>query len=157
MTHHDVFLRFQWADRHGLIWTVAFTEEPWGFSGFMASSQVHGTGLVEVQTRDIHSQEHSMARLCNVWVCSKMENRGLGSMLVGKVIEECSRREHKGIDGYLSDVDSDHFTKLRYFYEKLGFSFVFYDVKHPDYRYDRVGKIEMLFNDVGAGSRVNGS
>ncbi len=153
MTRDDVFLRFQWQDRGGLVWTVGFTEEPVGFSGFMASKQVRGTGLVHVQTRNIYSQKLLRARLSDVRISSPhIENRGMGSMLVREAIEECIRRGHKGIYGYLSNVDRDHFQKLKHFYKKLGFSVGFYAVEHPDYRFDRVGKIEMCINNVRAES-----
>ena len=92
-----------------------------------------------------------MALLNNVKVDCHIENRGLGSMLVRETIEECKRRGHKGICGYLSDVDRDHFPKLKYFYKKLEFSVGFYDVKHPVYQFNRVGKIEMLFNNTQIG------
>ena len=140
--------RFQWRDKHGLVWTVEFTEELLGFSGFMASTQVRGTGLVHVQTHNIHSQKQSMALQNDVRVDCHIENRGLGSMLVKKAIEECIRRGHKGIYGYLSEADRDRFLKLKHFYKKLGFSVVFYAEEHPDYRFDRVGTIEMVFDNV---------
>ena len=89
-----------------------------------------------------------MALLNDVRVDKLIEDRGLGSMLVREAIEECKRRGHKGICGYLSEADSCHFPKLKYFYNKLGFSVGFYDVKHSDYRFDRVGEIEMFFNNV---------
>ena len=54
-----------------------------------------------------------------VEVNERMENRGAGSMLVGEAIEECKRRGHVGIEGKISSVDSDHFDKLKHFYEKL--------------------------------------
>lgn len=147
MSHGDVFLRFQWQDRCGVVWIVGLTEEPWGFSGFMASKQVRGTGLIYVQTR-VSGQEQPTAFLNDVRVDSHVENRGLGSMLVRKAIEECIRRGHKGIYGYLSEADWDHFPKLKHFYEKLGFSIGFYVEEHPDYRFDRVGEVDMVFNDI---------
>ena len=67
-------------------------------------------------------------------------------MLVGEAIKECKRRGHEGIEGHLSSADSDHFDKLKHFYQRLGFSVVFYEPEHPDYRrYRRVGKIELTF------------
>ena len=69
-------------------------------------------------------------------------------MLVREAIEECRRRGYKGIHGYLSYVDRGHFRKTKHFYEKLGFSVVFYAEEHPDYRFERVGKIEMVFDCV---------
>ena len=34
-------------------------------------------------------------------------------------------------------------------YEKLGFSIAFYAEEHPDYRFGRVGKAEMDFDNIG--------
>ena len=103
--------------------------------------------MAHVQTQDLDSQRQlPMACLLDVEVNERMENRGAGSMLVGEAIEECKRRGHVGIEGKISSVDSDHFDKLKHFYEKLGFTVVFYAPEHPDYRHNRVGKIEMLFS-----------
>ena len=148
MTNGDVFSRFEWQDKGGLVWTVRFTERQTGFSGFMASRQAPGTGLIHITTHDIIARKQSMALLNDVRVNSHTENRGLASMLVREAIGECVRRGHTGIYGYLSDVDAGHFSKLKYFYEKLGFSVVFCDVRHPDYTFDRAGKIEMVFDNI---------
>ena len=113
MTRDDMFLRFRWRDRGGTVWSVGFDENPVGFSGYVASKGVRGTGSVYLQTHDIDNQEQSRALLADVRVDGPVENRGLGSMLVRTAIEECKRRGHKGIDGYLSDVDRDHFPKTR--------------------------------------------
>ena len=88
-----------------------------------------------------------MAHLTDVRVERRMENRGAGSMLVRRAIEECKRRGHKGIEGDLSSVDMDHFDKLKHFYEKLGFTVIFYEPEHPDYRNPWDGKIEMTFGE----------
>ena len=89
-----------------------------------------------------------MAHLMDVQVNRHMENRGVGSMLVQEAAKECKLRGHRGIEGKISSVDSDHFDKLKHFYEKLGFTVVFYAPEHPDYRHNRVGKIEMLFSQL---------
>ena len=152
MTDDDIFLKFQWQDRCGLTWNVGFDNSSMGFSGFAASRHERGTGIIHVSTHDNHAQKQWMAFLNDVRVDSRIENRGLGSMLVRRAIEECIRRGHKGICGYLSDVDIGHFQQLKHFYKKLGFSVGFYAAEHPDYRFDRVGKIEMCFNNVRAES-----
>ena len=148
MANDDVFHRFQWQDRNGLTWNVVFYNHSVGFSGFVESSHQRGTGAIHVQTHNTNAQKQSMAFLNDVRVDSHIENRGLGSMLTGEAIEECVRRGHTAMYGYLSDVDADHFPKLKYFYERLGFSVAFNDISHSDYRYDRAGKIEMIFNNV---------
>lgn len=147
MPRDNVFLQFQWQDRKGVVWNVEFDEDPGSLFGHIESRQVRGKGSVYVQTHDFDDQKQPIARLIHVKVSDSIENRGLGSMLVRKVVEECKRRGHKGIDGYLSEVDRGHFQKLQYFYENLGFSVVFYDLGHHDYRRDRAGKIEMVFDN----------
>ena len=156
MARDDVLSRFQWRDRGGILWTVQFSDIQVGFRGFMVSGQVSGTGAVYVQTHNIGSRRQSMARLSDVRISASVENRGLGSMLVREAIKECERRRHEGIDGYLSSVDWDHFQKLKHFYKELGFSVVFYSEDQPDYRFDRVGKIEMLFDNVREDYRIRG-
>ena len=66
-------------------------------------------------------------------------------MLVREALEICQRLGQEGMDGDLSIVDSDHFDKLKHFYEKLGFSVIFYSPGDPDYRISRVGKIDIKF------------
>ena len=89
-----------------------------------------------------------IARVDDVKIDAPFENYGMGSMLVGEAIKECERLGNKGIHGYLSDADKDHFPKLKHFYEKLGFSVVFYSEDHPDYQIARAGKVEMDFDNV---------
>ena len=102
-------------------------------------------------THDSPSQLLSIARLIDVRVDRRVEDRGIGSMLVKEAIAECKRRGNKGIYGDLSIADKDYFPKLEHFYEKLGFSVVFYEKDHPADGGWRVGKIEMLFEDGPAG------
>ena len=143
MANDKPFRRFQWQDKTGRTWIVHFYNESWGFEGFAASEHEHGTGSIHIQTHQL-SQEQSIARLAYVQVDDRIENRGMGTMLVREAVKECKRRGHRGIDGYLSSADSDHFLKLKHFYTNLGFSVVFFTEKHPDYSHDRVGKIEMV-------------
>ena len=152
MTSDREFKRFRWRDRGQYIWDVYFVVTPIGFSGFVVSRHTRKSSLIYVQTLDQHSQQQLIARIADVRVDRQVENRGIGSMLVREVISECKRRGHKGIDGYLSSVDRDHFSKLKQFYEKLGFSVVFYEKDHPaDYNRPGVGKIEMFLDDGPVG------
>ena len=152
MANDDTFMKFQWQDRSGPAWNVEFDNLPVGFSGFAASKYERGTGIIYVQTHDIYAHKQSMAFLHDVRVDSHIENRGLGSMRVREAIEECKRRGHKGICGYLSDVDIDHFPKLKYFYEKLWFSVVIYSEDQPKHQSSWAGKVEMIFENVRAES-----
>ena len=146
----DIFRKFQWRDRAGLIWLVGFYNNPGGFRGYAAPKHERGSGKIHVQTTISDSEKQSMAFLIDVEVEGYNENRGLGSMLVRESIEECRKRGHQGIYGYLSEADADHFPKLKHFYEKLGFSVIFYDRTRPGYRFNRAGKIEMTFNNASA-------
>ena len=146
MADDDMIHRFQWQDGYGLIWHVGFYNHAVGFSAIAVSDNQRGTGAIYLRTHDIRSQKQPMAFLNDVRVDGRIENRGMGSMLVRAAIEECKRRGHKGLYGHFSEVDFDHFSKLKYFYEKLGFSVVFYGTRHPEYKYTRAGKIEMAFN-----------
>ena len=146
MDKEDVFRRFEWQDKTGLTWSIVFYNDPVGFSGFAYHSHRHGSGTVHVQTHNIREQKQSMACLTDVRVDNHFENRGLGSVMIREAIQECIHRGHKGIYGYLSDVDSDHFPKLAYWYRKLGFSVGFFDPSDPNYRFHRAGRIEMIFN-----------
>ena len=146
----DIFRKFQWQDRAGLIWLVGFYNDPGGFRGYATPRHERGSGKINVQTTISDSERQSMAFLIDVEVDGRNENRGLGSMLVRKSMEECRKRGHQGIYGYLSEVDADHFLKLKHFYEKLGLSVVFYGEEHPDYRFNRAGKIDLVFGNTSA-------
>lgn len=52
---------------------------------------------------------------------SDIENKGYGSILLQNVIKLAKMIGLKQITGNLAAVDSDHFDKLRYLYEKFGF------------------------------------
>lgn len=146
MTINDASRQLQWRDRCGLIWNVYLVETPIDLSWHARPRDVGGRYEAHVLTHSLDFQQQlPIARLIDVRVNRRMENRGAGSMLVRRAVEECTRRGHKGIEGDISSVDSDHFDKLRHFYEKLGFSVIFFEPDHPEYRCYRVGKIEMAF------------
>lgn len=52
---------------------------------------------------------------------SKVENKGYGSILLRNLIKLAQELGIGLVNGNLSSVDSDHFDKLRYLYEKYGF------------------------------------
>ena len=146
MTISDASRQFRWLDKYRFVWNVYFVEDTMGFSWSATQKHVPGRYVAFVQTHSFDLQQHlPRAFLTDVRVDKHMENRGVGSMLVRRAVEECTRRGHKGIEGDISNVDSDHFDKLRHFYEKLGFSVIFFEPDHPEYRCYRVGKIEMAF------------
>ncbi len=52
---------------------------------------------------------------------SEIENKGYGSILMNNIINIAVMLEADSITGKLAETDSDHFDKLKYFYEKYGF------------------------------------
>lgn len=154
MGNGEVFRKFQWRDKSGFTWNVEFCNGSSGFSGYAVLDQRGGTGRIHLQANSLGSQQLPMAFQDDVHVDSHSENRGLGSMLFGAIIEECMLRGHKGICGNLSESDRIRFPKLKHFYEKLGFSVYFYDNRHPEYGFARAGKIEMIFDNTSASGRL---
>lgn len=147
MTASDEFMRFRWKDRAGRLWHVVFNNRYTGFSGYTAHEHEYGTSAIHIQTHGVEFRKLPMAYLTDVRVAPEIQDRGIGSMLVATAIEECRQRGHAGIEGYLSDVDSDHFQKLEFFYRRLGFYVAFADPNDADYRFNRAGKIELVFQD----------
>ncbi len=148
MTVSDSSRQFQWRDKYGLIWHGHVDETPFELIWRIRPENLGGRYVAYVKTHSFDShQQLPMAHLTDVRVERRMEDRGVGSMLIRRVIEECRRRGHKGIEGDLSRNDSDHFDKLKYFYEKLGFTVILYEPDHPDYRNPWDGKIERTFSE----------
>ncbi len=149
MTTYTISGQFQWEDKHGRLWSGHMKEDPLMLAWRMWPSGWPGNHVAYVWTHDFDSLKMlPIAHLTDVRIEKWAENRGLGSMLVQRAIEECKRRGHKGMDGDLSGVDADHFDKLKHFYEKLGFTVTFFDRDHPDRRGWRVGKIEIIFGET---------
>lgn len=151
MASRDYFSKFQWRDRLGKIWTVQFAKSPIGFSARVTSGTRLQPGVMHVQTHSTGDPKPHIARLNDLQVAAPNEDRGMGSMLVKEALEICRRLGHEGMEGDLSIVDSDHFDKLKHFYEKLGFSVVFYKPGDPDYGISRVGKIDFRFDNLQVG------
>ncbi len=148
MTTYTVSGQFQWRDKEGLLWSGHMGEDPVMLRWRVRPHGWRGRHIAYVRTHDLSSLVMlPMAQLTDVEIEKWAENRGVGSMLVARAIEECKRRGHKGMEGDLSSVDSDHFDKLKHFYEKLGFTVTFFDRNHPDRRGWKVGRIEMMFDE----------
>ncbi len=147
MMYDDATRRFSWPDKYRQAWDVYVFEEGNCVSWYARLGNVGGKYEATLETHSHKGQRLAMAHLIDVMVDERMENRGLGSMLVKEAIKEARRLGHKGIEGYLSSVDRDNFPKLKHFYKKLGFSVVFYEPEHPDYQFHRVGKVEMVFQE----------
>lgn len=149
MTTYKISGQFQWRDKHGLLWSGHMEEDP-AMLTWRVKPEGHGGRYVAyVRTLDFDSGEQlPMAYLTDVRINKRMENRGAGSMLVRRAIEECKRRGHKGMEGDLSDVDRDHFDKLKYLYEKLGFTVTFFDREPSEIGKSWAGKIEIIFGET---------
>ena len=150
MARRGYFSKFEWRDRLGKNWTVGFARTPIGYSARVISGSKLRAGVIHVQTHSTGDPKPHIARLNDLQVGAPFENRGMGSMLVREALEICKRLGQEGMEGDLSIVDSDHFDKLKHFYEKLGFSVVFYRPGDPEYRTSRVGRIEIKFDNVQA-------
>lgn len=92
---------------------------------------------------DKDTRQLPMALLENIEV--QPENRGIGTLLLKAIIEDCKERGHKGLEGFLSAADRDHFDKLEYWYSTNGFSVEFYEqeaVQTPD----KLGRVWIMFD-----------
>ena len=145
---------FAWRDRTGLTWRFRQEEgiHMVSWYGLLEGYNYGCEAFVKTHQIDLGDSEDEdtvrlleIGRIIDVRVNSFMENRGVGSMLVKAAIEVSKRRGNLGIDGEISDVDSDHFPKLRHFYEKLGFTFELYGEDQLGERSTTVGKIFMRF------------
>lgn len=148
MTTYTISGQFQWEDKHGRLWSGHMEEDPAMLTWRVRPEGYEGRHVIYVKTHDFSSLEMlPMAHLTDVEVEKWAENRGVGSMLVQRAIEECKRRGHKGMEGDLSGVDADHFDKLKYFYEKLGFTVTFFGREPSDIRKSWAGNIEIIFGE----------
>ncbi len=147
----DVFRQFPWRDRRGVTWDVSVAESVTQVSWHTESRHGFGIGKATVRIRevefpDLETRVHlPIAHIVDLQVSDHMENRGVGSMLVRQIVEECRRRGHSGVGGDLSRQDRDHFDKLKHFYEKLGFTVEFYGADHPANDGTILGSIKMMF------------
>ena len=89
-----------------------------------------------------------MAFLEDIRVCQKVENRGVGTLLLQAVIEDCKRQRYKGIEGDLSEADRDHFDKMAFWYPKNGFSIKVYDKKERRQSRGEAGRVWMEFDSL---------
>ena len=105
---------------------------------------VYGHGKAFVTTHD-GKRQLPMAFLEDIRVCKEIENRGVGSLLLQAVIEDCKRRGHKGIEGDLSYADRAHFDKLERWYPKNGFEIKFYDEEEENAS-GKPGRVWMIFD-----------
>lgn len=136
---------FRWRDKGGHIWGIHVADDDFGMRWCAWSASTRGENIANVITRDDDLKQLSFALLADIHVDWRMENRGLGSMLLTAVIEACRARGHEGIEGKLSRTDSGHFDKLKHFYEKFGFIVTFYPPEHPRYNPQWPGEIRLVF------------
>ena len=134
-----------WRDKGGRIWDINVAGNYFGLTCRAWSASTRDENIARVITRDDELKQLPFALLADIHVDRRMENRGLGSMLLTAVIEACRARGHKGIEGRLSRADSGHFDKLRHFYEKFGFIVTFYPPEHPGYNSQWPGEMRLVF------------
>lgn len=143
----DAYRKFRWQDKGGIVWNVNVVREGLGVSWYVGlNGSQYPYGKAYVRMCDFGTlRKLSVAYLTDIRVDPRVENRGMGSMLIKEIIDECKRRRFKGIEGHLSEADRDHFDKLEHLYENLGFAVVIYPPGHPGHGTARAGKIEMAF------------
>ena len=143
----DAVRNFEWLDKHGEVWDVFQVEDASKLLDLYAlpAQPLGGRGEIHVETNLTNGQPQDKAFLIDLQVANWLENRGAGSMLVKEAIAECKRRGNKGIRGNLSSSDEDHFDKLKYFYDKLGFTVRFFEPNRPGYSRSKMGEVEMIF------------
>ena len=143
MVQRDQFVR--WRDKLGRVWDVYQTDDPGVIVWHARSGSVRGKNIANVLTSDSDLKQLSFAFLADIHVDARMEDRGLGSMLLSRAIAACRTRGHEGIESELSEVGSGHFDKLKHFYEKFGFTVTFYSPEAPGYNHRRRGEIRLKF------------
>ena len=132
-------------DKTGRVWEIERTDYPDAVLWDARTASVSGRYTASVTVTDSSGAFRPMAFLDDMHVEPRMENRGVGSLLLAEVIATCRERGHDGIEGELSIVDQDNFDKLTYIYEKFGFTVTFCPPEHPRYDPWRPGKIRLEF------------
>ena len=135
----------RWRDKGGRIWDIHVADDYFGMTWRAWSASTRGKNVANVITRDHDMKLLPFALLADIHVDRRMENRGLGSMLLTAVIEGCRARGHEGIEGRLSQTDSGHFDKLKHFYEKFGFIVTLYPPEDPRNNLQWPGEIRLVF------------
>ena len=86
------------------------------------------------------------AVLLDIRIDEEVENRGVGSLLLKAIIEDCKIQGHIGIEGDLSETNLDHFDKLAHWYPKNGFSIEFYDEEQMQQNGGKPGRVSITFD-----------
>ena len=77
-----------------------------------------GRGCISVKGKDIN-----VAKIEDLEVNPDIEDRGLGSALLTLIESWAGNHGVKKLIGDLSNVDANHFNKLKHFYEKHNYTF----------------------------------
>ena len=86
------------------------------------------------------------AVLLDIRIDEEVENRGVGTLLLKAIIEDCKLQGHVGIEGDLSETDRDHFDKLAHWYPKNGFTIEFYDEEEIQQAGGKPGRVWITFD-----------
>ena len=132
-------------DKFGRVWDIERMDYDDAIVWNARMALVTGRYRASVRLRDGHLRQLPMALMEDVYVAPQMENRGVGSFLVGEIIAACKEQGHAGIEGKLSRVDRGHFGKLKHFYEKFGFAVTFYPWDYPRSSSSWLGEIKLVF------------
>ena len=114
------------------------------------SAGIKGEGKATVRTHteeDLHLRP--MVFLYDITI--EPEDRGVGTLILQAVIQDCKQRGHIGIEGNLSEADRGHFGKLAYWYPKNGFRIEFYNEEERERRRTEwLGRVWINFGSIDA-------
>ena len=151
--YEDASEHIQRKDKLGLVWDIYRIDSPKMREWYAATGNVGGKYEAYVETHELVDADGGLAklrllrlaRLLDIRIDERMENRGVGSLLLGEAVRECKRLGSPGMEGDLSREDKDHFDKLKYFYEKEGFTVEFFSPDDPRYSDVILGRVEIIF------------
>ena len=135
----------QRTDKSGRVWEIERADYGDAVIWDARAASVTGRYTASVTVTDGLGAFRPMAVLDDIRVDRRMEDQGVGSMLLGEVIEVCRERGHAGIEGQLSRTDSRRFDKLKHFYEKFDFTVTFHSPEHPQYDRRWPGETRLVF------------
>lgn len=153
VNYEDASEHIKRKDNLGLIWDIYRIDSPNMREWYAATGDVGGRYETCVETHEIVDADSGgenfrllrLAKLLDIRIDGRMENRGVGSLLLREAVGECKRLGHLGLEGDLSREDKDHFDKLKHFYEKEGFTVEFFCSDDPRYSPIMLGRAEIIF------------
>lgn len=138
-------------DRLGLMWDIYRIDSPNMREWYAETGDVGGRYEICVETRELvgvggieQFRPLKLARILDIRVDERMENSGVGSLLLREAVIECMRLGYVGMVGDLSAMDKGHFDKLKHFYEKEGFTVEIYNPGDSRRSLSILGSVEII-------------